>query len=59
MNVQLLISSMGAVHDPVRLLSHAQREEIRFTGDEVQVLIKNLTDVFGCLRSCYLVCEAF
>ena len=42
--INLIVGRLGAVHLPVRLLAHAEAEEVGFAHDEVEILIVHLTD---------------
>lgn len=57
-SVKLLIACGCTVQCPVcMLLLHTQAEQVRLSDDEVQILVKQLGDMFGCACCGCLCCK--
>lgn len=58
--IKLGVASFCAVENPVCvLLLHSQAKQIGFGNNEVEILVKQLRNVFGCARRGSLRCEVF
>ena len=57
--IYIVITCLRTVHRPVRIIAHAQAEEVRFADDEVQILVVYLTDALRGPGLCCLRCEVF
>ena len=57
--IDIVVTRLSAVHCPVGILAHAQTKQIRLRYDEVEVFVKDGSDMVCCIRLRCLCSELF
>ena len=57
--IDIVVTRLCTVHRPICIVTHSQTEQVRFSDDEVEILIEHLADAFSCSGLCCLSSEFF